>query len=40
MEPQNTKRRRLTLFDTVVLSGAAVNVIVVLSLVLNWLING
>ena len=40
MEPQGTNRRRLTLFDKVVLSGAAVNVVVVLSLVINWLVNG
>jgi len=40
MEPQNVNTRRLTLFDAVVLSGAAVNVIVVLALVGNWLLNG
>ena len=40
MELQSTGGRRLTLFDAVVLSGAAVNVIVVLSLVLNWVLNG
>lgn len=40
MEPQNINKRRATLFDAVVLSGAAVNVVVVLSLVLNWMLNG